>query len=105
MATAPKTTIDSLQAGRGIAAVAVVCHHAGQYVSQQVAPLPSFLSHTLSFGYLGVDFFFVLSGFIIYYTNRNRVQQKNWRYKYIESRLTRIYIPYLPVGIAMALAY
>jgi peptidoglycan/LPS O-acetylase OafA/YrhL len=37
MASSPRTTIDSLQAGRGLAAMAVVCHHADLYGGQQVA--------------------------------------------------------------------
>jgi peptidoglycan/LPS O-acetylase OafA/YrhL len=59
----------SLQVGRGLAALLVVLHHtvgrmhiAG--IGQGV--LPAFL-----FGFLGVDFFFVLSGFIIAYTLSN----------------------------------
>lgn len=105
MASSPRTTIDSLQAGRGLAAMAVVCHHADVYVTQQVAPLPAMLSKICSYGYLGVDFFFVLSGFIIYHTNHWRVARPGWPRDYAESRLTRIYLPYWPIGLAMALAY
>ncbi|MBV8685259.1 MAG: acyltransferase [Alphaproteobacteria bacterium] len=109
MATAPnaarKAALDSLQAGRGLAAMAVVCHHADTYVSQQVGPLPGALSAAMAYGYLGVDFFFVLSGFIIYFTNRDRTGRPGWPKDYAESRLTRIFIPYLPIGIALALVY
>jgi peptidoglycan/LPS O-acetylase OafA/YrhL len=105
MATSPRTTIDSLQAGRGLAAMAVVCHHADLYVTQQVGPLPHLLSKILSFGWLGVDFFFVLSGFIIWHTNEWRVKRPGWPRDYVESRLTRIFLPYWPVGIAIGLAY
>ena len=105
MATSPRTTIDSLQAGRGLAAMAVVCHHADLYVTQQVGALPGLLSRILSYGWLGVDFFFVLSGFIIWHTNEWRVKRPGWPKDYAESRLTRIFLPYWPVGIAIGLAY
>jgi peptidoglycan/LPS O-acetylase OafA/YrhL len=105
MASTPPTTINSLQAGRGLAAMAVVFHHAGVYVSEQVGGLPGPLASVLSYGYLGVDFFFVLSGFIIYHTNAWRVSRPGWLRDYAQSRLTRIYLPYWPIGIAMAFAY
>jgi exopolysaccharide production protein ExoZ len=63
------------------------------------------LSRAMSFGYLGVDFFFVLSGFIIYYTNVNRVERPGWTRSYAVSRISRIYVPYLPIAVALALAY
>jgi exopolysaccharide production protein ExoZ len=100
MATAPETRINSLQAGRALAAMAVVCLHA--YISAEAfagsMPLGGLLQH----GYLGVDFFFVLSGFIIYHSTAGR--GKGWA-RYAESRARRIYLPYLPIGIAVALLY
>jgi exopolysaccharide production protein ExoZ len=105
MASSPRTTIDSLQAGRGLAAMAVVFHHAGVYVSEQVGGLPRPFAAAMSYGYLGVDFFFVLSGFIIYHTNAWRVSRPGWLRDYGRSRLSRIYLPYWPIGLAMAVAY
>ena len=67
--------------------------------------LPRPLSIAFSYGYLGVDFFFVLSGFIIYYVNHARVGSAGWRASYIESRVTRIYLPYLPLVVGLCLAY
>jgi exopolysaccharide production protein ExoZ len=105
MATAPRTTLDTLQAGRALAALAVVCFHYNQYGGSILAPLPSWLSRPMAFGYLGVDFFFVLSGFIIYYTNAARVGDPGWDRSYAVKRLSRIYLPYWPVGLAAAAGY
>lgn len=54
----------SIQAGRAFAALIVVFHHLEWIYPHRtsiVAAVPTFLS----FGYAGVDFFFVISGFII----------------------------------------
>lgn len=91
--------INVLQAGRALAALAVVAYHADEATATFTAGLPAPLHSVASHGYLGVDFFFVLSGFIISYT-----RTRDWRF-YARSRLARIYLPYLPVGIGVALAY
>jgi peptidoglycan/LPS O-acetylase OafA/YrhL len=105
MATAPRTTLETLQAGRGLAALAVVCFHFNQYAGAIVAPLPAWLSRPMALGYLGVDFFFVLSGFIIYYTNAARAADPGWGRAYAVNRLSRIYVPYWPIGLAVAAGY
>jgi peptidoglycan/LPS O-acetylase OafA/YrhL len=85
--------------------LAVVLHHAEQSIGRLVGELPGFISVPFAYGYLGVDFFFVLSGFIIYYVSHARVQEPHWPRHYLESRLTRVFLPYLPIGIAVGLAY
>jgi exopolysaccharide production protein ExoZ len=54
-----------LQVGRGLAAVGVAISHARLGTSAFVEPIPDWLMSILAKGFLGVDFFFVLSGFII----------------------------------------
>ena len=61
-----KSQLASLQVGRGLAAMSVVFAHAALGTRDFVAPLPQIAQSVFSFGWLGVDFFFVLSGFIIY---------------------------------------
>lgn len=95
-------TLDSLQIGRGIAALAVVFHHAtlsAQYFSEDV---PKPMSAIFEMGYLGVDFFFVLSGFIIYYSSHGKILTAK---KFIQNRFIRIFAPYLPIGIGLGFAY
>jgi exopolysaccharide production protein ExoZ len=61
----PQSKILSLQIGRGMAALGVVLFHSNLLVQSFVEPLPAPLAAVLKEGYLGVDFFFVASGFII----------------------------------------
>ncbi|MGE8142640.1 acyltransferase family protein [Novosphingobium sp. NPDC080210] len=92
--------IESLQAGRGLAAVAVVAHHAEIAVQDFSGPFSG--ASVLHLGYLGVDFFFVLSGFIIFHATFDKGKTAQ---QYAMGRVQRVYLPYLPVGIGMALLY
>lgn len=105
MASSPQTRLETLQVGRGLAALAVLLHHAAQSVDRLVGELPAVVSNVFAYGYLGVDFFFVLSGFIIYYVSQGHVADPHWPRRYAESRITRVYLPYLPITVAVALAY
>lgn len=88
---------------RGFAALWVLLHHSNQAVAAFVAPLGSAV--WFENGYLGVDFFFVLSGFIIAMSSQSLVERgMGWR-EYLRARLIRIYVPYLPIGLAMYLLY
>ncbi len=78
-------TIYSLQAGRALAAIAVVIHHAALAAQD-----------------FGGDFAHKLSGFIIYYLTTNGSRNP---VDYAKSRFKRIYFPYMPIGISMALLY
>lgn len=94
--------INVLQAGRFFAALAVVLLHAATATSAFVALPPDDVRLVLGFGYLGVDFFFALSGFIIHYT-MTTVPRSLPDFAY--GRLTRIMLPYWPVGLVLAGAY
>ncbi len=94
-----------IQAGRGFAALLVVFYHATKMIS-----LPQYAGHEplhgfFQFGHAGVDFFFVLSGFIITYVHYDDVGQPNRLGRYVWRRLTRIYpIYWVATAIAVAMA-
>lgn len=77
----------TVEAGRGLAALAVVAFHANasaRYLGQDTYPL-------LSLGEHGVDFFFVLSGFIICFVHGRDVGQPSRAWAYLRKRLIRVY--------------
>jgi exopolysaccharide production protein ExoZ len=92
-----------LEALRGLAALWVLLHHANQSVAAFKEPL----AYRVFFenGYLGVDFFFVLSGFIIAMSSQSLVDRGlGWR-NYLKARFIRIYVPYWPVGLILFALY
>ncbi|TBX66365.1 acyltransferase [Flavobacterium silvisoli] len=97
--------LDVLQIFRGIAALMVVVHHSVgslKFYHKIDSPLLSFIG---AVGKYGVDFFFVLSGFIIVYTAHFKYNDPNAFRDYVKNRLIRIYVPYLPIGVFMLLLY
>lgn len=93
-----KRVINVLQAGRALAALAVVVHHAATAARDFVGPFAGVSA--LRTGRFGVDFFFVLSGFIIYYST---VEKRRGLGDYAWARVRRLYLPYWPVGVGIAL--
>lgn len=95
--------LEWLEAMRGLAAFWVVLHHAGLSVDHFVGSTGG--RAWIDRGFLGVDFFFVLSGFIIAFASQRLAERGGGVKEYLTARLIRIYVPYLPVGIAMVLLY
>ncbi len=95
--------LEWLEVMRGGAALWVLLHHAKQSVDYFVSEMGS--QPWIEHGYLGVDFFFVLSGFIIAFASNRLAARGGTLRDYVSARLIRIYVPYLPVGIAIYLLY
>lgn len=84
-----KTELHSIQAARGIAALMVLALHSylldTKYLSSDV--IPSFAE----LGHLGVDVFFVISGFVMAMTTGHAHRNSGNISRFIFKRLTRIY--------------
>lgn len=93
---------NSLQLGRAVAALLVVMHHAtlgSEYFYDEA------FGGFWGFGNIGVDFFFVLSGFIIYWAHKNDEGGSYNARIYAKKRFYRLYPAFIPVSIAMLALY
>ena len=92
------TTLDGL---RGIAALAVITRHAAAYFSSvSIYVLPNAGAPPISVGpffesYLAVDFFFVLSGFVLAHAYGERLRHGLSAMQFMAIRLIRLYPLYL----------
>ena len=81
-------TLTGIDAGRGIAATLVVLYHVARHLDKALgAPL---LKATFQFGHAGVDFFFVISGFIILHVHYADIGQPSRLVHYACRRFTRV---------------
>ena len=94
-----------LQVGRALTAIGVAASHARLGTSAFVEPIPGWLMAILEKGFLGVDFFFVLSGFIILNSHFDDDTGPRALRSYVFKRVTRIYVPYLPVCAVVIASY
>lgn len=83
----------SIQALRGIAVLGVVAFHALS-VERKYSGGDPFLPDILNFGQTGVDLFFVISGFIMVTVTQGRFGSAKELYRFLWSRVTRIYPTY-----------
>jgi peptidoglycan/LPS O-acetylase OafA/YrhL len=95
--------LSTIQGGRGVAALAVALFHAN------VAILPLELYHgtqgprLFDIGNAGVEFFFVLSGFIIFIVHRNDFGRPERAWRFLRKRFARIYpIYWLIMALVLA---
>jgi exopolysaccharide production protein ExoZ len=91
-----------LQGFRGIASLLVLAVHGTQLIFNQVGV--EFLGGIFQFGYAGVDFFFVLSGFIIYHIHCQDIGQSERTGKFLLKRFLRVYPLYWLVMITRTVA-
>ncbi|MER3491203.1 MAG: acyltransferase [Mastigocladus sp. ERB_26_2] len=81
--------LNLIQVFRGVAAILVVFAHTDLIFNQNLNQ--DFLFKIFTFGGSGVDFFFVLSGFIIFYVHRYEIGKPNKLKSFLIKRITRIY--------------
>ena len=88
------TFIDGL---RGIAALSVACYHIDRYGPVPVAAepaIPRWLISVIDHGSIGVQVFFVISGFVIAYSVRNARITPGYLANYVLRRAIRLDPPY-----------
>jgi peptidoglycan/LPS O-acetylase OafA/YrhL len=85
--------LTTLQVGRGLAAFAVVLYHADGCLGSSVYFNRPFFPIFVGGGMAGVEFFFVLSGFIILYAHFRDLGRPDRLGNYISKRFFRIYPP------------
>ncbi|MDP9096087.1 MAG: acyltransferase, partial [Pseudomonadota bacterium] len=94
----PRPELKALTSLRGLAAIAVVLQHFSSTAQRNASGwIPSIVPH----GYMAVDFFFVLSGFIMSYTYLTGFEALGLRAfgPFLWKRVARIF----PLGIAITL--
>ncbi|SEN48528.1 Peptidoglycan/LPS O-acetylase OafA/YrhL, contains acyltransferase and SGNH-hydrolase domains [Duganella sp. CF517] len=103
-----KQSITSLQALRGLAALAVVFHHVLRAVTinrpaDLHLPASPLLSHPIlvDLGAMGVDLFFVLSGFLMIYISRPYQQGHKSTADFVANRLIRVWPLYAVVTVLL----
>jgi len=86
--------LHSLTSTRFFAAFYVVLYHFASRPAQQ-AGLPASVVRFLSNGYMGVSFFFILSGFILSYSYLGQLRLGGEKRRFWEARFSRVYPVYL----------
>ncbi|MEH2450438.1 acyltransferase family protein [Nostoc sp.] len=81
--------LNLLQVYRGVAAILVVLSHANRILSRKMHQ--DDLLQIFHFGWIGVDFFFVLSGFIIFYIHQSDIGKPNKFNSFFFKRFIRVY--------------
>jgi peptidoglycan/LPS O-acetylase OafA/YrhL len=89
-----RSGLHALTGIRFFAAIWVMVFHFGAAFTAR-AHMPHFVTEFLQHGDLGVTLFFMLSGFILYYTYQDNLQTPRDLYKFFVARVARIYPVYL----------
>ena len=96
--------LNTLQSCRAFAAMLVVCYHLGGTIALTRYFGVGWVSRPFAFGHAGVEFFFVLSGFIIVHVHQGDFGWPSRLGNYLKKRLVRIYPVYWMVFTAVSIA-
>jgi len=80
-------TLELVQVFRGAAAILVMLYHVGM-VNQFYFP---FAGDVFKWGYSGIDFFFILSGFIMLFVHQDRAGDAGYTWRFLMLRAVRIF--------------
>jgi len=102
MQNKPVQTLNNIQMLRAVAALLVVFHHALPHYAAMGGKI-ALISSLSEWGFVGVDIFFVISGFIMAYTTFNKERTFDNAKTFFKHRLFRIYLGYWPFFFVMLL--
>ena len=85
----------NIQLLRALAAIFVVCHHIAPQYQAMGGHSKSFES-AASWGFTGVDLFFVISGFIMAHATFHKERTFSNAKAFIKHRFARVYLGYWP---------
>jgi exopolysaccharide production protein ExoZ len=88
---AEQSRLDGLQAGRAFAALMVTAFHANSYLLPDVLYAGRDAGSAFNMGYAGVEFFFVLSGFIMILVHARDFDRPERAGRFFLKRILRIY--------------
>lgn len=100
-----KAKLGGLQAGRAAAAIMVVAFHANTFILPQKLFEGGTAALGYNMGYAGVEFFFVLSGFIMYHIHSKDFGQSDRASVFIKRRIYRIYPIYWVILTCLLILY
>ncbi len=91
---------------RAVAALWVVFYHLGEEFAKHHPAIFPYLYPFIVKGFLGVDLFFILSGFIIFYNYAERMRPLRWRAygEFLWLRLARLWPVHLVMLVLFAIA-
>jgi exopolysaccharide production protein ExoZ len=102
MSSGKAPALVSIQVGRGLAALAVVFYHVSLLFIQKANT--TVFGGYARYGYMGVPFFFVLSGFIIGYAHFKDIGQPSKLRAFLYKRFVRVYPMYWALSLAFVIA-